>query len=305
MDRSYPKGSLRTGLVACCLVLSLSACGFRMPAASNGELKDTTPDSGLPREAGGKTATLLSAFFGLDNGLFRVANLICPGAAGRDGMPVIFSSEIDHTTMQAGDFEVTTAAGKTGQMHCVSLLPATDAGELRTVLLIGEFGDAKGDPPARVKIIGNLHAIDRARNFRGASIGVVPLEAGPELVMAEPVSNTAVDKGLGNWRTRGSSCPAEGVRQAIRVVWAGGVSLKSGDEPGDAERQLYRVKVRDSAGVDRDIIPVALADANDPDNNHVLCLDTADPVVSVAFPAGIFQDPNGDINPQTSVPLTR
>jgi hypothetical protein len=220
-------------------------------------------------------------------------------------MPVIFASEIDHTTMQAGDFEVATAAGKTGQMHCVSLLPATDAGELRTVLLVGEFGDAKGDPPGQVKIIGNLHSIDGARNFRGASIGVVPLEAGPELVMAEPVSGPAVDPGLGNRRTRGSTCPAEGVRQAIRVVWAGGVSLKSGDEPGDAERQLYRVKVRNSAEVERDIIPVALADANDPDNNHVLCLDTADQVVSVSFPAGIFQDPNGDLNPQTSVPLTR
>jgi hypothetical protein len=276
-----------------------------MPAASNADLKDTTVDSGLPREAGGKSADLLSAFFGLDNGLFRVANFICPGAAGLDGMPVIFSSEIDHTTMQAGDFEVTTAAGKTGQMHCVSLLPATDAGELRTVLLIGEFGDARGDPPAQVKMIGNLHSMDGTRNFRGASFGVTPLEAGPELVMAEPISDTAVDMGLGNWRTRGSSCPATGVVQAIRVIWAGGVSLKSGDKPGDAERQRYRVKVRTGAGEDREITPVALADAGDPDNNHVLCLDTADQVVSVSFPAGIFQDPNGDLNPQTSVLFSR
>jgi len=276
-----------------------------MPAASNGELKDTTPDIGLPREAGGKTATLLSAFFGLDNGLFRIANNICRGAAGQDGMPVIFSSEIDHTTMQAGDFEVTKESGKTGQMHCVSLLPATDAGELRTVLLIGEFGDAKGDPPAKVKIIGNLHAIDGTRNFRGANMAVTPLEAGPELIMAEPVSDTEVDMGLGNFRTRGTSCPSEGIRQAIRVVWAGGVSLKSGDEPGDAERQRYRVTVRSSTGQDREITPVGLADAADPDNNHVLCLDTADQVVSVSFPAGIFQDPNGDLNPQTSVFLSK
>jgi hypothetical protein len=275
-----------------------------MPAASNADLKDTTVDSGLPREAGGNTANLLSAFFGLDNGLFRVANLICPGAAGRDGMPVIFSSEIDHTTIQAGDFEVTTAAGVTGEMHCVSLLPATDAGELRTALLIGEFGNAKADPPAQVKIVGNLHSIDRMRNFRGASIGVTPLEAGPELVMAERVSDTAVDMGLGNWRTRGSSCPSKGVIQAIRVVWAGGVSLKSGDQPGDAERQRYRVKVRTGAGEDREVIPLALADLGDPDNNHVLCLDTADQAVSVSFPAGTFQDPNGDLNPQTTVSVS-
>ncbi len=290
---------------ACGLALLLSACSFSTPTASNADLKDTTPDSGLPRMVGGQAATLLSAFFGLDNGLFSVANLICPGAAGKDGMPLIFSSEIDHKTMQAGDFEVTTAAGVTGQMHCVSLLPATDAGELRTVLLIGAFGDAKVDPPARVRIIGNLHSLDGTRNFRGASIGVIPLAAGPTLIMAERVSGKAVDSGLGNWRTQGDSCPATGVRQAIRVVWAGGVSLKSGKTPGDVERQLYRVRVRTSAGVERDILPMALADAADPDNNHVLCLDTADRVISVSFPRGIFQDPNGDLNPPTSVALQR
>lgn len=276
-----------------------------MPAASNADLDDTTIDLGLPRQAGGKTAELLSAFFGLDNGLLRVANLICWGAAGRDGMPVIFSSEIDHTTLQAGDFEVTTAAGVTGDMHCVSLLPATDAGELRTVLLIGEFGDARGDPPAKVKIVGNLHSIDGTRNFRDASIGVIPLDAGPTIIMAEPVSDAAVDMGLGNRRTRGSACPSTGVLKAIRVVWAGGVSLPGGNAPGDAQRERYRVRVRTIEGVDREITPVALADANDPDNNHVLCLDTADQVIAVSLPAGIFQDPNGDLNPQTSVLLAQ
>ena len=40
-----------------------------VPAASNADLTDTTVDSGLPRVAGGETANLLSAFFGLDNGL--------------------------------------------------------------------------------------------------------------------------------------------------------------------------------------------------------------------------------------------
>ena len=58
-------------------------------------------------------------------------------------MPVIFSTEIDHTTLQAGDFRVTTASGATGEMLCVTLLPATDGGELRTVLLVGEFGDCR------------------------------------------------------------------------------------------------------------------------------------------------------------------
>lgn len=65
-------------------------------------------------------------------------------------MPVIFSTEIDYTTLQAGDFLVTKESGAKGHVHCVSLVPATDAGELRTVLLIGEFGNADADPPGGI-----------------------------------------------------------------------------------------------------------------------------------------------------------
>ena len=293
---------MTTGLAAGCL--ALAGCGLTATDATNTELADTTPDSGVPSAAGGQRAALLSAFFGLDNGLFQVANLICDDAAGKDGMPVIFSAEVDHTTMQAGDFKVTTAAGKPGTMHCVSLLPATDPGELRTALLIGEFGNADGDPPARVEIIGNLHSIDGTLNFKGASVAVTPLAPGPSLVMAERVSSAEVDKGLGLPRTKGSACPAEGVAQQVRVVWAGGVTLPNGDEPGDADRKLYKVTVRAADGTTREVIPAALADLGDGDNNHVLCLDTADQAISVSFPGGILKDPNGDLNPQTSVAVS-
>ena len=40
-----------------------------------------------------------------------------------------------------------------------------------------------------------------------------------------------------------------------------------------------------------EIVPAALADLEDRDNNHLLCLDTADPAVSVSFPAGHLVDP--------------
>lgn len=269
--------------------------------ATSTELTDTTANSGVPSAANDKSATLLSAFFGLDNKLFQVSNLICNGAAGKDGMPVIFSTEIDHRTMQAGDFKVTTASGKTGTMHCVSLLPATDAGELRTVLLIGEFGNADSDPPARVEIVGNLNSIDGTLNFKGAQVAVTPLAPGPTLVMAERVSDQEVDKGLGLARTKGSACPSKGVVQQIRVVWAGGVTLPKGDEPGDAERKQYKVTVTAVDGKPREIIPIALADLGDGDNNHVLCLDTADKPVSVSFPGGMLKDPNSDLNPPTKV----
>lgn len=269
------------------------------------DLTDTTADAGLPRESGGQSAGILSAFFGLDNGLPRLASrAICRGAFGMDGMPVIFSTEIDHTTLQAGDFRVTTASGAVGDMLCVTLLPATDGGELRTVLLVGEYGDAESDPPVSVEIVGHLRSLDGTLDFRGASIDVTPLAAGPTLVMAEIADPTAPDLGIGQRRTDGDDCPTDGIAQAVRVVWAGGVVLENGDEPGDAERDLYRVTVRAADGSEREITPKALADLGDGDNNHLLCLDTADTPVSVAFPAGVFVDPNKDLNPETSVNVT-
>lgn len=289
-----------------CIALSCALLGAAPSLAdvTSLDLTDTTGDAGLPRAAGGQSAELLSAFFGLDNALPRLSRLICRGAPGKDGMPVIFGTEIDHATMQAGDFRVTTASGAVGDMTCVTLLPATDAGELRTVLLVGEFGTADTDPPVTVEIVGHIHSLDGTLNFRGAQIAVTPLAPGPSLVMAEVADPAARDLGLGLRRTDGDDCPSEGIQQAVRVVWAGGVTLENGDEPSDAERDLYRVTVRAADGTEREITPAALADLGDGDNNHLLCLDTADTAISVAFPAGVFVDPNKDLNPATDVSVT-
>ncbi len=48
----------------------------------------------------------------------------------------------------------------------------------------------------------------------------------------------------------------------------------------------------------------ALAELGDSDNNHLLCLGTADPAVSVTFPAGHLVDPDRDLNPDTQVAVT-
>lgn len=284
--------------------------GHALPGAARADVTsreqtDSTADAGLPREAGGRSAELLSAFFGLDNGLLPVANRICRGAARKDGMPVIFSTELDHTTLQAGDFQVTTRSGRIGTVHCVSFLPATDAGELRTALLVGEFGDAETDPPSVVEVIGHVHSIDGALDYQGAAVQVTPLDPGPTLIMAEVFSDQIADQGLGLRRTKGTACPAEGVLQAVRVVWAGGVTLADGEEPGEAERDLYQVTVRSDDGALRKVTPVALADLGDGDNNHLLCLGTADEPVSVSFPEGILTDPNDDLNPATAVDVIK
>ncbi|MEM9623959.1 MAG: hypothetical protein AAF993_20130 [Pseudomonadota bacterium] len=234
---------------------------------------------------------LLSAFFGLDNALPFRANRLCLGASGKDGMPVVLSHTIDDDTLDAEDFQVTTQAGQRLSPHCVTLRPAEDPGEGRTVLLIGEFGDAADDPPISVQVVGDVLS-DTAPpvNFRSQSVEVIPLAAGPTLIYAQTIPLTELAA-----KTRSTRCPAD-TRQVVRVTWAGGVRSPSGDDPGDPERALYQVTVRRENGTRETIAPAALADLEDRDNNHLLCLDTSDPAMAVEFPAGHLVDPNQDLN---------
>ncbi|MBO9449486.1 hypothetical protein J7426_04410 [Tropicibacter sp. R16_0] len=288
---------LSRGIAASLLIAS--GTGVVAQEVSNRDLTDTTANIGLPRSSNGVTAELLSAFHGLDS-LPLIANAICRGGWRKGGMPVILSTEVDLDTLQAGDFRVTRQSGETGPLHCASVLPAVDPGELRTVLLIGDLGPSDSDPPVTVEVVGHLHSIDGTLDYQGAQVAVTPLADGPSLVLAQTVTDWTLVGELGPRRVRGSLCP-KGTVSAVRVTWAGGVTLANGDEPGEAERLLYRVTVADDAGAQRDIAPAALADLGDGDNNHMLCLDTSDRALSVSFPAGILVDPNKDLNPATTV----
>jgi len=73
-----------------------------------------------------------------------------------DGMPVNFIFPIDASTLSASDFEVVDSLGNTHIPMCAILAPANENGENRTVLLIGEFGTAVTNPPAEVRIVGDL-----------------------------------------------------------------------------------------------------------------------------------------------------
>ena len=245
-------------------------------------------------------ARLLSAFFGLDNDLPFRANALCFGASGKDGMPVVLSHTIAPDTLQPEDFQIVTRSGEVRTPKCITLKPAQDPGELRTVLLIGEFGDAPDDPPTSVQVVGDLFSDGTPSvNFNGAHTDVTPLAAGPSLVLAEGVPESEWAR-----KTKGTACPA-GIQQVVRVTWNGGVRLPNGDEPGDAERRLYRVMIKRGDGSSDEINPVALAELGDGDNNHFLCLDTADPAVAVSFPAGRLVDPNQDLNPDTHIAVSR
>ena len=252
--------------------------------------------------ANDRDARPLSAFFGLDNSLPFGANRICLGASGKDGMPVVLSHTVDAETLQPEDFQIVTRAGTERTPICATLRPASDTGELRTVLLIGEFGDAANDPPVKVLVVDDLFSdgvTGGSVNFRGTQAHVTPLDAGPSLVLAEVVPEGGRSTG-----DRGSACP-ESTQQVVRATWAGGVRRPDGDEAGDAERALYRVTVERPDGSRHEIVPAALADLGDRDYNHLLGLETSAPAVLVRFPAGHLVDPNQDLNPDTRVAVNK
>ena len=288
-------------LIASVLMLTLVACTNR-PGSGNGadsQQSDTTAAAAGVQGQG----QLLSAFFGLDNGLPMQANLgVCLGAGRADGMPVVFDREIDAPTLQAGDFRVLTRSGKVGKVTCVTLFPALDPGELRTALLVGEFGSALSDPPASVEIIGNVYSASRSVNYKSTKVSVTPLDAGPSLVLAQVLAPALwqLGKQAGIGRGVGSGCPV-GTAQIVRVVWAGGVVKVNGEELADAERKHYQVLLEKGDGSRQNVTPFALADLGDGDNNHLLCLDIAGTPRQVSFPAGHLVDPNGDRNPATMV----
>lgn len=270
-----------------------------------GQTDATTTDVVTRIGPDGRKAALVSAFYGLDDAVpFLAEWIVCKGAYGGDGMPVLFSHEVDVATLEPGDFKVTTASGARGRVECLTLAPADDRGELRTVLLMGPMGSAD-DQPASVEIVGNVLSLDNAVNFKGATAAVTGLERGPSLVLAEIVPQGEWALGSSGKRIRfggGAKCPA-GTRQVVRVVWDGGVTKPGGEEVDDAERRLYTVVVTRADRTIEEITPFALGDLYDGDNNHELCLDTTDVVRSVSFPAGHLTDPREDLNPATSVAL--
>jgi hypothetical protein len=262
--------------------------------STNWVMADTSPIKG-------SSPKLLSAFFGLDNAMPFAINILCFGAAGEDGMPVVLSHRISSDSVRPEQFQITTRSGQLKTPKCATLRPAGDPGERRTVLLIGEFGNAKNDPPEVVTIVEDLLSDTAAPvNFNGQSVEVTPLNEGPSMVLAESLSQDdwTVDR-------RGTQCPNDGVKQIIRVTWNGGVRLANGDEPGDTETHLYSVTMEPERGASYITHPIAIAELGDNDNHHFLCMDTDDKASEVNFPSGHFIDPNRDLNPDTRVMLHR
>ena len=225
---------------------------------------------------------MLSAFFGLDNSLPLIGALIWWKAPGKDGMPVTFSRRVVEP-IDAAAFTVVTRSGERLNPLHATTVPADDAAERHTVLLIGELGDEPDDPPARVEITGSLK-LDGGVNANGLSVVVTPLADGPSLVLAYA---TDVESQEHNY-------PA-GTKQIVVVVWAGGVRKVAGVTSED-HRLGYTVTTTEG-----DTVPLALGDIGDGDNYEHLYLDTDAKPLSVSMKGGLLMDPRDDPNPATSV----
>ena len=233
--------------------------------------------------------TLVSAFFGLDNAL---PGLLCnqPGSL-LDGMPVNFIFPIDASTLSESDFEVVDSLGNILTPICVSLAPANENGENRTVLLLGEFGTTVTNPPVEVKVVGDLFTID---TFSGESVcseiinlngitttNVIPLADGPSLFFAQRIDGNLNECNSGT--------------QTIQVAWNGGVTPYIS---GNTESDLFQYYVGYSycSGDLIPHVPISIADINDNDNFHQLCFSTSDEIVKISMIDNIVMDPNQDPN---------
>ena len=221
-------------------------------------------------------------------------------------MPVVFSEEVEVTAVQPGDFRIVLGDGREGEVTCVTPAPANDVGEFRTILMIGDFASVENQP-TRVEITGNLLSKNGRANFRGAQTEPVRLEQGPTLVHAEIVPENEWD--LGKSATLfpfggGSGCP-ESMRQVVRVVWNGGITKPGGADVDEIEREAYTVFLGGVREGLAEVVPFAIGDLGDGDNNHELCLDTDRAAIPVTFPAGRVTDPREDLNEAAEVFVSR
>lgn len=260
------------------LALVLLLLGCASACASAKTPPSTSLDDGAPR--------LLTAFFGLDDALPPAVIALCAEGAGRDGMPLVFSQRVAGP-VDAAAFDVVTRAGAHHRPLCATTRPADDVSERQTILLIGDLGSDRDDPPVSVSVVGDVAFA--GGNAKGASVDVIPLRDGPTLALAMGFRPGALT----------SDCPAS-AREIVVVAFTGGVVAAPGKSNDDFRRAI---SVVGPAGERR---PIALADLNDNDNYVHVCLDRSDEgdvVVNVA--AGVVVDPAGDLNPATTVRVAR
>ena len=248
---------------------------------------------------GNNDAKILSAFYGSDD-VGGLNPFGFPSPDDRDGMPVVFAQELDQDTLGSADFKITTESGAVYYPNRATLSPADGEGENSTVLMLGEFGSAD-DQPISVEIVGDLYSLDGDVNYKGESIGVVPLESGPSLVNAKIVSTDLFD--ANNFIGK----IPENVL-VVQTTWDGGVTKPNGQELNEDDLQYFSLTFRDENVGLIEVQPVGMSDLDDGDNHQLLDFEFDEDVnvetlelVSVSVEGGFVTDPNGDVNDTSKV----
>ncbi|MBC8051397.1 MAG: hypothetical protein H7X92_14805 [Chitinophagales bacterium] len=204
-----------------------------------------------------------SAYFGVDNvrPARALQNCNLPMNETFDGIPVVFSSEIDQTTLSASDFSIELKDGTIVTPVCATLGPSDEENEDRTVLLAGQFGDTRGVRPVRVTIVGSL-LDESGRELKGRSTAVTGFGAGPSVMLAEQINSAELEVAISR-STMGPKCPARTTVQAVRLIWNGGVTRDGTRELNDSDRQQYVLRLKDLDGTVRNVTPFAMGDLDD------------------------------------------
>lgn len=278
------------------MLVSVLIAGI-LPSCANRNPRKLYLSASVPAIDKTREARILTAFFGLDNGLTQRARAIYRKAPGKDGMPLVFSHELDPNTLEGADFAVTTKNGKVFIVEAASFLPANEEFELRTVLLIGEYGNHPDNPPVSVEVVGDLRA-RTGQNFKGKWVEVIPLEEGPVLSYAEYFT---IDEAYPYMEKGGGcDCPKEETKMVVKVVWSGGVRAVNGKELGENELDDFIVTFVNGSDTTK-VSPFKLADLGDNENNIDLCFKQAGIPILVQVNEHIAIDPNDDKNPKTQI----
>ena len=228
--------------------------------------------------------SILSAYHGLDE-LPLAASLLCGfNVAGDDGMPVVFSTQLQVDSVIPESFLVVRSDGESVVPNCATLHPADEPLELRTVLLTGDFGTF-GETPLRVEVAGPVLTVDGESLLGLNTEDITPLEDGPRVVLAERFAPDT--NGLAG------ECP-DGTVQVVQLTWEGGVTGPDNAALGEDQRLGTLVLLEDGSTVN----PLALVD-DDPDNHVLACLAEDSPAQWVVVNTGLFHDPGDIANPAT------
>ena len=246
-----------------------------------------------------RKAALISAFFGLDNAMPFKSIGLWYKAPGKDGMPLVFSHEIDERTLSPLDFLIATQNGEIRHVEFCTLRPSVDKFELRTVLLIGEFGNSPKNPPVELKIVGDLKTLD-GQNLKGQKIKITPLEDGPFLSYSEYF----MLESRNSLKKISCDCPKNETRLVVKSVWSGGVKAINGMELGKNDLASFTISLIQNTDT-INVHPFALADLNDNDNNIDICLNVIGIPIGLKVNRNTVIDPRADKNELTKIKILK